>query len=221
MIRVLFCDVAPLYEEGARESVLCRLSPERRHKADRFLFAADKALCAGAGVLLDKALKEYGLSENTVRYAYGPHGKPFIPELPEFRFNISHSGMSAVLAVSDREIGIDIEKEEKADLAVAKRFFTAPEYAYLCAQPDSNERNRAFFRIWTAKESFIKAVGTGLTVSPETFEIRISGSEMSVIQDIVPETYTLRELSLRPGYLSALSVRGDTAEDIQYIRIDL
>lgn len=93
------------------------------------------------------------------------HGKPTLPDGRQF--NLSHAGDYAVLATANAAVGVDIERERPLDWRhVAKRFLHPDEYAYLCAQPDPLG---AFFRIWTLKESYVKALGCGFSLPPASY----------------------------------------------------
>jgi 4'-phosphopantetheinyl transferase len=98
-----------------------------------------------------------------VYFKYSPRGKPFLPG-SSLQFNVSHSGDYGILAVAkQRQVGIDIECiRQISTLSIAKRFFMPEEYDYLASLPEA-ERQRTFFRIWTCKESFIKARGLSLS----------------------------------------------------------
>ena len=150
------------------------MSHERRRKVDSCLFIKDKRLSLGAGILMDKGLSAYDLCERETAVSYRENGKPYLPGCPHIHFNLSHSGSRALAAFAGVETGCDIEQIQQADLALAQRFFTRKEYDFIAGQQGSEEQNEAFFRLWTLKESLLKAVGTGLSLSLDAFEITIS-----------------------------------------------
>lgn len=86
-------------------------------------------------------------------------GKPYFAELP-IRFSLSHSGEKVILAVSDREIGADIEQICPRSLSLASRFFTAREQAYV--RPTEPDALRRFYEVWTKKEAYGKWQGSGM-----------------------------------------------------------
>ena len=151
-----------------------RLSPARRRKAGRYHFIKDKKLSAGAGILLDKGLSYYGLKEAGVKLSYNENGKPFLPDFPEIHFNLSHSETMVFAVFTDTEAGCDIEKIKPADLRVARRFFCDGEYNYVAGQKSIKEQQEVFCRLWTLKESFVKAAGAGLLIPLNSFEIQIN-----------------------------------------------
>lgn len=93
---------------------------------------------------------------------YNERSKPYIKDDPDFFFNISHSGEWVCLAVSSREVGVDIEKHDEKRTRLAKRFFSEKEQQVCRSVKD-------FFDIWTQKEAFIKAIGVGLSYGINTF----------------------------------------------------
>lgn len=95
-------------------------------------------------------------------YKYLGNGKPEFAEAEGFYFNISHSGSYAVCAASDREVGADIQLAEQERPGVARRFFTKREQELL-EQSAGAKRSRLFYRLWSAKEAYVKYTGRGLS----------------------------------------------------------
>lgn len=165
-----------------------RLDGERRRKTLPMKNAAVKAASTGAGLLVQKALRDYISGQMTAEalpeiqcfsveellsavgdtviepcYKYGGNGKPYFTDYP-FYFNLSHSGQYVFCGVSGREIGVDIQKVQKADeLRLAKRFFSEEEYTALEGCKEQEIRRQMFFRMWTRKEAYGKLTGHGLT----------------------------------------------------------
>lgn len=97
-----------------------------------------------------------------LQYRFGPHGKPEIVDFPMY-FSLSHSGDYVLCAVSDREVGADIQKLQAAGFSkLASRFFTEAEYQTLEKCVDEAERQKLFFRLWTKKEAYGKLTGQGV-----------------------------------------------------------
>ena len=91
----------------------------------------------------------------------GEHGKPCFRIHPEVRFNISHSGDLVICAVSDFEIGIDIQEKSRMNTdRIAKKVMSSAEHKkYL----ESSERQDFIYRVWVMKESYVKWTGDGIT----------------------------------------------------------
>lgn len=132
-----------------------------------------------------------------------PDGKPYLKER-ELAFNLSHSGGLAVLAVGAAELGVDVEwmGRDVEFLTLARRFFARPEWEWLERQPDPRE---PFFRIWTRKEAYIKALGTGLRHPLDRFCV------LDGLTDLEGRAleWRLQDLELPiPDYRSALVTAG-------------
>jgi 4'-phosphopantetheinyl transferase len=140
------------------------LSPEELTRAQTFKHKQHQFVATRA--LLRKVLAFYtGTPSASLEFARREEGKPFLINAPTpVYFNLSHSGNFAVLAVSTLgEIGIDIETIRPRNfLAIAERYYHADELAQLQALPAA-EREHYFFKLWTLKEAFFKATGSGIS----------------------------------------------------------
>lgn len=191
--RVYGIDTRFLADPACFDRYYRAMSEERRRKVDFYVRERDKRLSLGAGILMGQGLLSYGLKERETAVAYGADGKPYLPEHPGIYFNLSHSGDLAFAVFADVEAGCDIEQVKKADLALAEAFFAPGEYAYLMGQPCGG-RDAAFYRLWTLKESFLKAVGTGLFLPLDAFEIVIRPDEsVEVRQEVSRASFRFRE----------------------------
>ena len=92
-------------------------------------------------------------------------GKPVLRELDLF-FSLSHSGTLAACALSDGPVGLDIQKRSAFRPGVLERFFTPDERQYVL---DASDRDEAYTEIWTRKESWLKAMGIGISFSLSAF----------------------------------------------------
>ena len=91
--------------------------------------------------------------------------KPYFEEPKGVKFSISHSGNLWMCAISDQEVGLDVQEENSCKRErVARRFFHPQETEWL-----SGQDYRDFFRVWAAKESYVKYIGDGLVYGMEKF----------------------------------------------------
>jgi 4'-phosphopantetheinyl transferase len=129
---------------------------------------------AARGTLREVLGRALRCDPSDVQFRYGPHGKPYVPA-SALRFNISHSGALALIALSRVEVGADVElpRPRRSD-AIARRFYAPGEIERLFAETDAESRADAFFRLWTCKEAFLKATGEGLSRSTRSYEIAFS-----------------------------------------------
>ena len=146
---------------GLDPAPLEKAMPERAARAGRFRFEKDRLLCLGAGFLMMEAL---GI-RNEAKIRYGENGKPYLPGGPAF--NLSHSGAWCILALGNGEtIGADIEEINEKHTDIAPDVYTAAEIRWMREDPVNR-----FFRLWTWKESVMKATGLGMNLAPLTFEV--------------------------------------------------
>lgn len=132
-------------------------------RADRFVFAQDRALFTVAHALLRRVLGPGELET-------GKRGRPELKDR-RVRFNLSHTrGLIAVAVTRSADIGVDVEDMQRRSdgTSVADRFFSPIETAALFALPQAEQPER-FFRYWTLKEAYIKARGLGLAIPLDQF----------------------------------------------------
>ncbi len=206
-------DAAPSTVAESGEEVL---SPDERQRAARFHFARDTRRFKIARSRMRFILGSYlERPPGELCFAYAGHGKPSI-ENPEkdIRFNLSHSGERAVLAVvQGREVGVDIEQiRQNVEIdALAERFFSVGEKEFL-RRLASADKLRNFFRFWTCKEALLKAQAVGLTRNLASFTVDLNSvpPRLSDAEEIHSDEskWSLLELESEPGYASALAVEG-------------
>lgn len=133
---------------------------------------------AHAHNLLRECLKTYGITYCAeTPLTKNDMGKPALAEHPEIHFNLSHAkGISACIT-ADRECGIDCEQIREYRPNVAKRAFSASERELLESLPE-DKRDIMFTRLWTLKESYVKAIGTGISYPLDTVGFAFDGSRI-------------------------------------------
>lgn len=167
-------DLEGMNREEVRTAALRLTTAEERARADRFVHVRDRLTHIGARALSRTLLSAYcGLaSASAVAFTSNPFGKPVL-NLPEpghsLSFNLSHTrGLLAFAVASGRDVGIDVEALRDAPLEIVGRSFAPPEIAAIRGLPLA-ARSKAFFDLWTLKESFIKARGLGLSLALDSF----------------------------------------------------
>jgi len=162
-------DTEPLashFEELAK-----RVDRQRRERVLAFGNTPAGLRCLGAGLLLTKIADTQTLNECL---RLGEHGKPELAN--HTHFNLTHAGRFAVLTTAEYPVGVDIEGNGHHTnyLNVAARFFHPDEVAFVQSAADPKD---AFFTIWTLKESYLKAEGSGFSRSPGSFAVLPEGAE--------------------------------------------
>lgn len=132
-------------------------------------FDIDQKLSLYADVLVRcLACGALHVSNDGLVFLQNAFGKPCLMGYPGFQFNVSHTRSAIAVALSNREIGIDLERVDKADLRISRRYFTSAESDWIEAGgAGADER---FYTVWTRKESYIKWLGKGLSIPLSSFD---------------------------------------------------
>ena len=199
-------------------ALLAVLADDERERLARFVFPRLGERYVTARGRLRLLLARYlGVDAAVLRFVYGPRGKPALAEgaHADLRFNLSHSGDLALVAVTrGREVGVDVEADRPdfATEATARRFFSAAEVEAFLALPPAS-RHEAFFRCWTRKEAYIKALGDGLALPLDSFDVAIGEAATEILLATRPDPaearrWRLAALAPGAGYAGAVAVEG-------------
>lgn len=174
MIKIAYCNVENLDLDKGYQLV----SDERKEKIDFYRFEKDKKLSCGVYLLLQKLLNKEGIVNP--EFKIGKYDKAYISNYDNIYFNLSHSGKIVCCAISDKEIGADVEYiDSKIDLNIAKNYFFNSEYENIMK---SHKPYDEFFKYWVLKESYMKYTGLGFNLDLNSFEILIH-DEISLKND--------------------------------------
>ncbi|MDO8607597.1 MAG: 4'-phosphopantetheinyl transferase superfamily protein [Phaeospirillum sp.] len=206
-VNAIACWLAPLaLGEEARAAALALLSPDETARANRFRSERDRwrfvAARASLRVLLGQAV---GREPGRLGFILGPGGKPELDGFP-IRFNLSHSGDWAAIAFSSGgEVGVDIEEVHFLDdLDGMISTSCSPREAAALAEIPPSERLEAFFQVWTRKEAYLKALGTGLAKPLESFSVTVTPGMPPRLEEGGDGAVSLMDLSGLAGYRGAL-----------------
>lgn len=156
------------------------------------------------------------LSPQTIVFNYTSYGKPFITNQNtiSLEFNLSHTHHLAACAFTiGAPIGVDIEfiKPFESMQDIAYSFFSEAEYKKLMMVSPSL-RTLSFYTLWTRKESFIKAIGQGLSYPLADFEVSILQHEKPQLIHIQQSPYLaslwdMRSFDIHTAYIGALATQ--------------
>ena len=196
-MKLFIRNISEFRDRKSFDAGLSKLGEERRQKVFKIKNENERLLSLAAGMAFLDGLDYYGIDREAVSVVKGEHGKPdFLrgnkkPGLDESNgemlpfFNISHSGEMAVAAFDEREIGVDVEQIKKRHVSSVLRKFTEAERDYVRAEKtlassakqdnsyidDDIDAIRRMLEIWTLKESFLKCIGTGITMELDCVEL--------------------------------------------------
>ena len=210
---------ASLEKLQAERDVLWRfLSLDERARAERFHFDVHRHhFIVGRGLLRWLNGRYLQIPPQDIQFSYGAYDKPILVTEPDLQFNVSHSHEGLLIAFGwETAVGVDIEyvnrKMDDMD-TIARRYFAPVESAAYLTVAES-EKPDAFFNCWTRKEAFIKAVGEGLSLPLDEFEVsllpgeparllKVRGSEQEAAR------WSMRSFDPFAGYRAALIVESE------------
>ena len=205
MLKLFYMDIGCGCSEEQSQAFYSVLPDERRERIERM---KNRELAAKR--ILTDSFMQYGIcrvmgiSLGDIRYSYGEQGKPFLDtavyggvssfwqdnqgngewcRLERMEFNLSHSGKYAVLAMSDKPVGVDVERGRKNRLSVAERCFHEREYADIMSAKGDREKEQKFLEYWTMKEAYVKWTGEGLSCPFRSFCVERQGEGISLVRD--------------------------------------
>lgn len=195
------------------------LSATERARAARFLHADHRWSFIVAHARKRELLgAELGCPGTSLQFDTGPHGKPHLAgegASSGLQFNLSHSGEWGLLGwCHGHAIGVDVEvwRPLRDEPALVRRYFSARENADYEALP-AGGRTEGFFHCWTRKEAYVKAVGRGLGLPLDSFDVSMERGEGARILRQSPDaghggTWSLAAPDLTPQPLSLAVVVG-------------
>ncbi len=204
--RVLLCTNLDLIGAEQVAMWLTKLPGFRRGRAESYRFHDDKVRSAAAFFLLAMALGYMPRKLLT-----GTYGKPALDNDTRC-FNISHSGGMAAAVISDSETGVDVEVLAGTPPEVMEMVFTRHERWQIEAAADPA---RTFCRLWTLKESYIKAIGLGMSYPLQEVEFTVAENTATCSDS----RYVFTDFALTHGHASVCAsescdVRSISAEEL-------
>lgn len=196
----------------ALSALAALLTPDETARAERFRYDRHRRrFIVAHGRLRQVLAAVVGTPPEALRFQYGEHGKPSLEDGPSF--NLSHSGERYLIAISlQGRLGVDVEaKRPLRDMEeLARKKFSPDELEALMSTP-APSRLSAFFRIWTLKEAYLKAIGTGLATRLSSFSVdpaADAGHALIRIDDRgeSPGRWLVRGVAEQQGFAAAVAI---------------
>ena len=196
------------------------LTPEEREWVRRLRFERDRRRYAVGRLWLRWLLAAHlGAALAEIRFHEGLYGKPALAgpgDVRGLRFSASYSGELGLFALArDIEVGVDVERvRDDVDVEqIAASLFAQGERAAL-RRLGGQVRIRAFFTCWTRKEAYVKALGVGLSLPLDSFDVS-AGLERGRLPDGFSISgpagaWSLGDVDVAAGYAAAIAVEGHT-----------
>src|SRR5579875_99593 len=220
-------------EDDEVEHWLGLLSKDEVERADRFYFEQHRRrFIIGRGAMRQILSSYAGARPEKLVFTYSTEGKPELASAfgqCGIAFNMSHSADLALLAVArGQAVGVDVEwvNPDFAIQELAERFFSKNE-ASMLQQVAEEERARAFFSCWTRKEAYLKALGCGLQLPLDRFEVAFGPGVPPKLLSIADEPaevtrWSMYDVAAPEEYAAALVAEGGahTLRHLQWERRD-
>ena len=144
----------------------------RQKRIKGFHFKRDALNCLLSDVIVRSEIcKLTGLNNSSLIFGANEYGKPFLLNCPDIHYNVSHSDEFIAIALSDSQVGIDVEFIKPIRIDIAEQFFSPDEVNYIKSGIKPDDKIYRFFEIWTMKESFVKLKGMGLYLELSSFSV--------------------------------------------------
>lgn len=190
-----------------------RMELKTQHKLRRLQRREDRERSLAATVLVRTLLHDryrMRLAEQT--FETDEFGKPYLKGADVVHFNTSHSGGWIFCAIDRTSVGVDVERIAPIDLNIAELYFAEEERQDLQRKAEEDKLHY-FYDLWTLKESYIKAIGRGLSVPLGDFAIRVTDSQITLRTAIEPWPCFFRQYALDPQYKFAVCALHDRLVD--------
>ncbi|WP_078393739.1 4'-phosphopantetheinyl transferase family protein [Shouchella patagoniensis] len=201
-------------------SLLNYVSSTKKEKILKYRNKLDAMRSLYADLLIRHLIsKSFSIKNKDIELVVNKYGKPYFKK-HDFNFNLSHSGFWIVCVIGSNSIGIDVEEVKDINLNIAK-VFSKEEYDFLRLIKGKKERISTFFKLWTLKESVVKALGKGLSIPLDSFSIDSIDKEPKVkFMGLVDAEYKLRNVDFDDGYeLSICTFGNDNFDGIYFMDI--
>ncbi len=183
-IRLLEIRDADSFEKYEKYKEL--ISRERQEKIKLLRRVEDKTVSLFTELLIKEELSRMtGERFEKIEIKKDEFGKPYAENMEDMFFSVAHSKNHIVFAAGKSPVGVDIEFMREVNLKTAERFFTKEEYESVIGKD-----KREFFRIWTLKEAYVKMLGKGFRIPPESFCVT-SGEIAKISESTVYDNYMI------------------------------
>ncbi len=188
------------FEKSKYARLLTCIAAEKQERVGRFYKYEDALRTLISDVLVRYLVcGRLKVNNQELLFTTNEYGKPFLSNYAGIQYNTSHSGRWVVCALADRPVGIDIEQIKPIDLRIAERFFSKQEFESLMSKEEAH-REEFFYELWASKESYIKAIGKGLSIPLDSFSVNIGEEAVRLESKSQPEAYFFKKYFVEQGY---------------------
>jgi 4'-phosphopantetheinyl transferase len=161
-------------------------------------------------------------STKEIEFNFNEFGKPLLSNNPEISFNLSHSeNLALYIFTHNRKVGIDLEKiGELTDIDGLSRLCFSDHEKKWFNKFSPAEKKELFYKIWTCKEAYIKAIGKGFSFSPVNITLDMSSDKEIYFKEIIGDDdfrkWNIVKINAHPDFISTALIEGDDFVVEQY-----
>ena len=217
--KVYYADTSAFINDPSLiEKRMEEVDESRRERIGRARFADTKADILGGGLIIKAALREAcGITK--FKTEKNEFGKLYLLSHPNVFFNISHSGTKVICAVSDVECGVDIEDVNAPHeiMELSSRFLSTLESDAVMM---SENPNRAFCRLWTLRESYVKMRGRGFDIGLSTLKCDFHRGKASMYEGgVLQKDAFFKEIYGVIGYQASVCLKEERENSVKRVEI--
>lgn len=196
----------------------CRQAEAVKKKSEQ-----DRRLYLAAEILLNRSLEVLDMPiERPAVYRRNSYGKPYLLTSEPIYVNWSHSKEYVILALADREVGVDVQEMKTEPKQSLIQRTLQPEELIVYDSAPQEQQKRLFYQYWTVKESYLKALGTGFYTPLDTFYVGMDELCPQIVQRIRERDYSCQLLVMpNKDYAAALCVEGEASLRLHPVTVEL
>lgn len=182
-MKIYYTSVEDKATEEEYENMLTLVDNEKRERIKKFKFENDRLRSLYGEIMARSlAVQELHIANDKLVKKINEHGRPYFDNVENWHYSISHSGKYVACAVSNFNLGVDIEHKNGYKEKISKRFFAKDEIESLSLCDESN-REKLFYTFWTIKESYVKYLGVGLVKELSSFSVKKDESGFYIVDE--------------------------------------
>lgn len=215
MIEICAVNCTEWLSKSQFTKLLSFVDKDKQTRINRFVKNEDAQRTLIADILARQMIcNKINLPPHKIEFSYNDYGKPYLKANSTVHFNVTHSENWVVCAIDDKPLGIDIEHVKPIDSHIAENFFSDEENRALDFT-DDDKKLEYFYDTWTLKESYVKALGKGLSIPLNSFVILKYDGFIILKSGLDKNKYYFRQYAIDRNYILSVCGINSTFSDIQ------
>lgn len=168
--QLYYLEIEPIINDSVLDEMMAYIPDDKKESVLRYRRDIDRKIRIYSDILIRCLISmKSGIKYREIDIKASRTGKPFLTCYPYYEFNISHTRTAVAAALSEKPVGVDIERVRDIDISIANKIFSDRELAWLYSKAE--DQNLRFFEIWTKKEALAKYYGTGLSNNLKALDV--------------------------------------------------